>query len=75
MAFPTTTRSGLVYQAPRVFSIESTGPKLAELIQSRIDSFVEYPGSIKGEFGEWRLVDWASAKIERVLSRGGTERK
>jgi len=54
------------------------GLKLREIgqrVRTNIDKIVEYPGSRKGDFGEWRLTDWMGAKIEQILSRGGTERK
>lgn len=48
--------------------------ELENRILKRVDSFVEYPGSRKGDFGEWRLTDWVNAKIEQFSSKGGRER-
>ncbi len=68
-------RSELLYKAPRATEMESTKPRLAELIQAGVDFLIEYPGSKKGEFGEWRLTDWVDGKIQQIASRGGVERR
>jgi hypothetical protein len=68
-----TFRSELLYKAK-----DSEGAykmSLTEGVQRAIDSVVEYPGSRKGEFGEWRLTDWIDWKLQQTLRGGGTERK
>ncbi len=74
MAVSGTFRSELVYKASTTVDIEPIKPKLAEVVRARVDSIIEYPGSRKGEFGEWRLMDWVGAKVEQFSSKGGRER-
>lgn len=66
-------RSELVYRAPVHEGSQKTS--LVEGVQKLIDSVVEYPGSRKGEFGEWRLTDWLEGKARQIVGGGGTERR
>ena len=49
--------------------------KLKDGLQSGIDSLVEYPGSVKGDYGRWVPTEWLTARLERILAQSGTERK
>lgn len=71
MAFPTLIRSRTIYQASEGRTVESVRPRLAERIQAGVDSLIEYPGSIKGEGGWWRLTEWMEHKIDQSLKRRG----
>jgi hypothetical protein len=45
--------------------------KVKAEVGQKIDSFVEYPGSIKGENGWWRLQEWAEYRIDQSLKKRG----
>ena len=49
--------------------------KLKDGLELAFDLVFEYPGSRKGDFGEWKLVDWVDAKIEQVVGKSGRERR
>lgn len=66
-------RSELHYgQQPEKVLVEGE-PKLSNRLQRNIEGIIEYPGS--REKHEWYLVSWVEAKIDKILVRGGTERK
>lgn len=71
----TAFRSELVYGAPHEESTGRIRPILTEFIQKAWDAVWEYPGSVKGDFGEWKFPDWVAGKIEQITGEGGTERK
>jgi hypothetical protein len=70
----TTFRSELYYRTP-IAEHNLNRVNVKGEIQKLIDSVVEYPGSRKGDFGEWRLTDWLASKIEGTAGRGGSERR
>ena len=75
MALNATIRSETIYRAPQVTEETETKPSLTENIQAHIDSIIEYPGSVKGDFGHWVLTEWVDAKIEQIVSHGRNEIK
>lgn len=38
-----------------------------EGVRRKIDGFIEYPGSVKGENGWWRLPEWLEAKLDGLM--------
>lgn len=44
---------------------------MLEKAKTNLDNFVEYPGSIKGEGGWWRVTEWAEHRIDRALKKRG----
>lgn len=36
-----------------------------------LDKFIEYPGSVKGEGGWWRVTEWAEHRISEALKGRG----
>ncbi|MFI5240888.1 MAG: hypothetical protein ACHQUA_00455 [Microgenomates group bacterium] len=48
---------------------------IVKRLETIVDGLVEYPGSVKGDFGKWVLSEWLEAKIHQISRSGGTERR
>lgn len=71
-----TFRSELYYAGNADTAVSMPKPNMGKVLAGVKDAIFEYPGSRKGDFGEWRLTDWLDAKIQEVLAtRGGRERR
>lgn len=67
-----TAAEGVIYRANQLKSIVEGGAKRATGL---VDGVVEYPGSKKGDFGHWVLMEWVDQKIKTLVERNGRERR
>lgn len=75
MALSPTSKSTTVYLSAAASKEESNKPKIGEAVLAAIDNIVEYPGSKKGDFGHWVLMEWVDSKIKAMVERNGQERR
>lgn len=56
-------------------NVKSTPEGRNLTLADRVEAFIEYPGSRKGNPGWWRVTEWLEAKTEELIDHGSGRRR